>query len=246
MDAPATPRADDILPPVLYTSIGGTWSWADIGTEQWWHPASTFSLYLMAFRLFPLRPRRPFRWSTRVGGWQFWRRLFGQKDDADHIDWKAAGYALLDHLDHPDAPTALEHRNVLAHSYGGNVVFYACAEGLKLRTLITFGTPVRADMIPVVRRARPNIGRWIHVIDMGNDDWNRRGNFGDGKVDLPWNPKEQWLDPETKTDLADHTDDVDGIAHSRVLNEPRLFHHFVEHGWVTFLRTGEILDLVGV
>jgi hypothetical protein len=239
----ATPAAppDVDLSPVFYTSIGGTWSWSDDGGGQWWHPTSNFSLYLMAFRLFPLRPRRPFKWSGRVGGMQFWRRLFGRTDTADHLDWKAASVHLLDHLDHCDAPTPYEARNLLAHSYGGNVVFYACADGLKIRTLITFGTPVRADMLEVVRRARPNIGRWIHVIDEGDDKWNRRGNFGDGELEWPGRADQTWINPVTGKDLADKTDDVDGIEHSRVLNEQRLFHHVVDRGWVTFLRTGEIL-----
>ena len=54
--------------PVLYVAIGGTWTWSDTGEGQWWHPASALTEYLMLWRLFPLRPSRPFRWSGRLGG----------------------------------------------------------------------------------------------------------------------------------------------------------------------------------
>lgn len=115
-------------------------------------------------------------------------------------------------------------RNVIAHSHGGNVALLA-AEYLPIRTLITVGTPVRANVRETARRAlaKGHLGSWHHVYDRKWDWIQRLGMLFDGRLggsgafDLPG--------------MTDHP--LKGISHSKILHDPELFYHWRDEGLIT-------------
>lgn len=199
-------------------------------TGLWWQSGSPFMRMLARQGICHLNEERPFTWSTDLNGHRFWRRWFGRKDS--HRDWIAGGYALSYYCWPARADTddyiELSDRNVIAHSHGGQVVFYACAfAGLRINRLITVGTPIRADMKAIIEKARPNIGQWLHVRDE-RDATAIWGGIGDGQ-----------LRRSTRTGHEDWCDIVPGIGHSGVLHDESLFFRtWVMRGWVEFLKTG--------
>jgi hypothetical protein len=183
---------------------------------------------------------RPFAWAGDIGGLKFCRR---------HSVWQAGGTNLYAYLCPPimsrlceagalrpepryyrdDSPAyiPIRDRNVIAHSHGGQVVFYACAEGLKLSLLITIGTPVRSDMRAIVEKARPNIGHWLHVFE--SSYWANKmqwlGALFDGHVGIEW-----------RHAAADVNIDVPGVGHSRLLVDPDCFSLWHTHGWLSLVQ----------
>lgn len=191
--------------PAFYIPVQGTHSWdEDPNSFQWWENLSALSQYLKSLGLCHVNEMLPFQWSTALDG------IFTK-----HEAWKGAARALQYYIGE-QFPKGLpmEKRNILAHSHGGQVVFYACAFGLHIRNLVTVGTPVRADMEAVVRLARPNIENWLHICDSRHDLISIAGALFDGRIRI-----------EHCFDLADRNDDCRtlDISHSRILNDPLKF-----------------------
>lgn len=139
----------------------------------WWHPQSTFGLEAAGHGVTLIDAAEPFLgWSSSLDG------LMG-----DNVTWYAGGQALryFAHAKHPPVDGQWRPVSVVAHSHGGQVALYACAQGLIVDVLITVGTPVRADMEAVAERARPNITRWVHLYS-DVDVWQAAGGVGDGHL----------------------------------------------------------------
>lgn len=202
-----------------YIPVQGTHAWdEDPLNFQWWEPGSAFTQYLQTLGLALIDLALPFLWSTELDGVGI-----GNKQTT----WKGAGHALRYFIgDQFPMGLPFEKRNVIAHSHGGQVVFYACAHGLKLRNLITVGTPVRGDMEKIVKAARPNIGYWLHICDSKHDFTSLAGALFDGTFRV-----------EHEFDLADRNDNCKdlNINHSKILNEPSRFGLWQTRGWATAL-----------
>lgn len=211
-------------------AVGGTWyrkrrkqapQWCDAN-----HPLSCF-LYARGFRWLVGRDGRRFDWSSRLIGWQFWRRwtrLFA--DEPDRSDWENDGIHLHNTVDPPfgEGPS-IEGKNlhIIAHSHGGNVVFFACANGMKVNVLVLVCTPVRADMLDVIRRARPNIGRIIMIYSDASDVMQILGEIGDG-----YKGPRRKFDHDGPCPDAGHDHIVDEYVfvddgHSNILNDATRF-----------------------
>ena len=200
---------------IPFLAIAGTWAWRGSSTGQWYDLASPWSAYMRGQGFEHLRgpDRRPFVWSTDVNGWQFWRRWVGQA--ATTNDWQAAGHNLFAWLVPPLAPDrcqppAMTH--VIAHSHGLAPCLFACADGLKVNTLISIGSPVRADLLEVARRARPNIGYWVHLHSDASDRWQWLGEIGDGALGIVR------AHPSADLNWA-----IPHVGHAQVLTDSRLF-----------------------
>jgi pimeloyl-ACP methyl ester carboxylesterase len=198
-----------------YTLVAGTHAYdGTFGPEQWYHPGSLFSRYVM--RPYGAKPARalPFIWSTDLDG------FIGARNRS-HVDWKTGGYALAGHLDN----VPLRHRNVIAHSFGGPVVAYAM-ERLPINNLITVGTPIRRDLEPVWEAAMPNLrGDWIHLADHRSDWMIRLGQMFDGR--FGW-----------RYDMPLATSNVmlpRGMGHSSILNDPDRMTLWFSQGWLDAL-----------
>jgi hypothetical protein len=199
--------------PIL--AIPGTWAWRGSSDGQWYDPSSPWSAYIRGHGFDHLRgpDRRPFVWTTDVNGQQFWRRWFGRKPCT--TDWQCGGQNLYAWLVPPLAPDRCQPpsmTHLVAHSHGLQVALFACADGLKVNTLISIGSPVRSDMIEVARRARPNIGYWLHLHSDGSDRMQWFGEIGDGAFRIV-----------RAHPLADINHALPEVGHSEILNDSRRF-----------------------
>lgn len=198
--------------------IPGTGSWAHDGRCDWYCPGHPFGQFLTYQGVAPLYDGdRPFIWSTDLNGVPWLR-------DRRFVDWAAGGAALnyfvREDLRQPGAATAL-----IAHSHALQVVLFACAEhDLKVDTLISMGSPVRQDMMPVAQRARPNIARWLHVHSDHSDRWQWFGELFDEHVGIV-----------REHPLADVNDFVPKVGHSELLRDPQQYHWWLEKGWLMWL-----------
>lgn len=198
-----------------YTTVAGTHSWdEDPNHYEWWEKGSALTEYLRGFNL-ELHPFSPFEWSTDLDGVLFRKNL---------RVWKAAARHFICHCDR------MSHidRNVIAHSHGGNVVLIAAALGLRIRHLITVGTPVRSDMDSYVMAAAGNIDYWFHISDSKTDIVAILGTLFDGRIRV-----------KHTFDLADDGDDIKGIGHSKILNEQPQMEFWGTRGWAHVLRFGK-------
>lgn len=234
-DQPIPPEA-----PLYIVPMAGTESWGDL----WWQTGSPWLAELATARCFPvLVGKHPFRWSTtldgitprEVGGTvKNWiRRAFGKAPQAVlHREWEAGGDACFYFLH--DLPYA--KRNLIAHSHAGQVALYAAAFGTRIRTLVTVGTPVRADMFDVYARARKNIGWHLHICDATFDLWGTLGQLFDGEVSVSrtW-PAEVGGGPG-----PDLTVTLEDIGHSGILRDPKLVDLWVTEGWLALIRLGSL------
>lgn len=209
------------MKPSFYIPVQGTHGWDENpNLECWWENGSDFSRFLFSRNLIQFNPVLPFQWSTELDG------LFRPS----HIVWKAAGYALRyyigDHLPSSGQRIPQSARNIIAHSHGGQVVFYACAGGMRVQNLVTVGTPVRGDMEGIIKLARPNIANWTHICDSKADLISIAGAISDGRFRL-----------RHTMELADRNDDCRdlGISHSRILNTPPVFSLWDSRGWLNDL-----------
>jgi len=204
----------------LFLPIAGTHGWhGETSPSDWYHPQSPFVLFLAAHDLQHLCPERPFVWSTDLDGAPF--------SGSDHTDWKAAGWALYDYLVPATVhcATVLHDRNVIAHSHGLQAVLYASANGLTINTLVSVSSPVRKDMMEVARKARPNIGYWLHLHSDNSDRVQWFGEIGDGAFGIV-----------REHPLADRNDAVPSVGHSDILFKPEDFHYWVDRKWVDALK----------
>lgn len=200
---------------IPFLAIPGTWGWRGKSDGQWYDLASPWSAFMFGQGFEHLRgpDRRPYVWSTDVNGEQFWRRWFGKSPNV--TDWQAAGCNLYAWLVPPLAPQyrqPIETTHLIVHSHGLQVALFACAEGLKVNTLISVGSPVRSDMLDVARRARPNIGFWLHLHSDGSDRFQWLGEVGDGGLGIVRNHP-----------FADQNNTYPGVGHTGILNDARLF-----------------------
>jgi len=216
-----------------YIPVHGTWSghWGT-GLEQHWWGTGPFSAFMRAHGWEPARPRDPFRWSGDIDGLSgLAHRFLGRPPD--ETDWLAAADAFRWYL----GPLAMADRNVICHSHGLNPVLFACAHAdtpTSIRTLVSVGSPVRADMLETATRARARIGCWLHLYDARFDKMGSWGQFGDGKFEWWWSPKSR-AHPAADLNVA-----VPLIGHSGLLEDDTLFTLWQARGWLDVLTTGAI------
>ena len=210
-------------------AVHGTWAYAS-GNEQdssWSRYGSPWWAFMRQQGVQPVG-QRPFSWTGNIGGLISFRR------GGRFADWAAGGEALRNYFESPvniecpgDVPMA--DRRIVAHSHGGQVVLHACAQGLRIHTLITIGLPVRDDMRYIVEQARPRIGWWLSVSDASL--WSNRmawmGAIFDGHIGVRWH----W--PAGLVDVALTMRD---IGHSRLLYDPRVFSRWIDDGLMDTLR----------
>jgi hypothetical protein len=202
--------------PTFYTPIGGTFSGIDStpnAVDHWWEKGSDFVNYLYTLNLV-IHPSAPFEWDGIIGG------IF----DPGLRVWNAASRHFQCHV----GPLPYHERNFILHSHAGQFGFIAASRGLKIRNLITVGTPVRKDMESYIKLARPNIGAWLHIYD-GRCDWvSIAGSLFDRRLKIQRN-----------FPLADRNDDVRAFktGHSKMLAPPHL-DLWRDRKWAEFLAYG--------
>lgn len=201
---------------IPFIAIGGTWAWNGSSKGQWYDPDSPWSanMRLKGFQHHHLLTGspRPFVWDTDLEGVQFWRRWFGRPST---LDWQTAGMNLFAYCVPPIFPSAQIppcNLNIIAHSHAMQVVAFGAADGLKVNTLITVGSPIRADMLDVYRRARPNIGFWWHFHSDYSDHVQWLGEFADGRLGIV-----------RQQPFADQNVGLPGVGHSNILKDMQLF-----------------------
>lgn len=224
---------------IPFLAIGGTWSWNGSSKGQWYDAGSPWSANMRARGLehhhLLTGEARPFVWSTDINGQQFWRRWFGKAPDVN--DWQAAGHNLLNYCVPAIAPECRiepSQLHVICHSHGLQPVLFACADGLKINTLISIGSPVRADMVEATRRARPRIAFWWHFHSDTTDRWQWLGAIGDGSFGIA-----------RRQPFADQNVMVPGVGHSNILNDMRIFDQ-VWGGPIDLIRSRHGRDTVAV
>lgn len=110
---------------------------------------------------------------------------FGWSTDLDlkkHSDWPYSGWALYYYIVAEAIPPS--QTIVICHSHGLQPVLYAAQYGLLIDRLISFGSPVREDMMAVARAGRANIRHWTFVHSDKSDWWQIFGSLFDGVVRL--------------------------------------------------------------
>lgn len=145
----------------MIVPVGGTWSQSS-RERDWWRPDSVWVANLRNAELALLDGAEPFEWSSALA--------ISDHDPA----WRTAGLALKWYVDaRLDQETAatMELRlgrppsvELVAHSHGGQVVAHALAAGLRVKRVVTVGTPVRLDVADEWARGRVNIAQdWTHI-----------------------------------------------------------------------------------
>lgn len=195
-----------------YIPVTGT------GAEHEWHkPQSLLALYLLRQDMVPLtQPDGSplFTWAGSLYG-LWWQGAQGWRREAERL-----ALALV--------AVPYEDRNVIGHSHGGNLVLFAAAHGIKIRTLTTIGTPRRND-VPS-RAASQHIEHWQHVHDQDRD-WiatmrRQLGQLGDWTV----RTERRFLIPGV-VNIG-----LKGIGHSALLSEPAQFHRWKDDGLLDGIR----------
>lgn len=209
---------------IPFIAIGGTWSYNGSSKGQWYDADSPFSanMRLKGFQHHHLLTGspRPFVWDTDLEGNQFWRRWIGKAPST--TDWQAAGMNLFAYCVPPIAPQSQIqpcNLHIIAHSHAAQVVAFAAADGLRINTLVTVGSPIRADMVDVYRRARANIGFHWHFHSDGSDRFQWLGEVGDGL----FSTFKHALNPTRSWPGADQNVGLPGVGHSNILNDMRIF-----------------------
>lgn len=201
---------------VRYITIAGTFGASH--PEDWYTPTSRLSNFLREYNCEPLiaNPLQRYMWSTALDG------VEGENDT-----WDASGRALAHYITPPLlGKTLVEPADtyLIAHSHGGNVVAYACAEyGLQINGLITVGTPIRKDMYDVYKAASPNIKRHLHLYAGWRDYWQAFGSLFDGRFGL-----------HREHPFANLNGKVPGGDHGSILRDPEFFHYWLDRGWLGF------------
>lgn len=195
-----------------YVPVAGTWAEKDTETLQWYEAGSPFAVW-MARRGWTRKATEFGFWSTALGG-TLWC-------GGDHLAWQFGGRVLRSFLG--DLPW--EHRNVVAHSHGGQIVAYALADGLPIRSLVTISTPVRRDMDPV----------WAASLDV------RQGRHV-ALYATGWGDRIRWLGQRGRFRRV--VDGADGVevqgGHSGVVREARYFDQ-----WTSVLHRIDETSVIG-
>ncbi len=215
--------------------IGGTWSWSDFlrPAPVEWYRAGAFVDFLGGELVRIIGERDPFVWASDVN--------FGK---GKRRDWSAAGRNLHQYLRPPvltddrDRYVPIGQRNLIAHSHGGQVVFYALADGLIINNLITVATPVLKPIIEdVLPFAAPRIrGRWLHL----STDWRDRmqwfGELFDGAFGIQRAFPAVCGTKGALIGIPNLTNEpVPGWGHSSFLKDPRAFPLWRSRGWLDYL-----------
>lgn len=212
------------MAPTFWIPIQGTWGWDESPDNVvWWEDGSPFTEHMKSLGLVKLPSIRPLLWSTNLEGHQVWQRLFHTRGHKHQI-WRAGALSVCYFVDGHDGahPIPYYYRNFISHSHGLQVILHACGTyGLRIRNLISVGSPIRKDMEEVTLRALGNIDNWLHIFDPRKDDTKLWGEVGDGRFRWPWQAP---LKP-----LADELVPVPGAGHSGTLNDPKFFHIWAEH-----------------
>lgn len=203
--------------------VAGTGSWKDTNAVDWYCPGSDFAQFLAKAGVPPAfdgnGTPKPFVWSTDLGG-----TPWTGKDD-----WAAGGAALAyfvaDRLGRQAMATA-----AIVHSHGLQVAAYAAAEhGLKFRTLISVGSPIRYDLAAQYKALKANTGYWLHLHSDGTDRWQWLGELFDRRNPFAWRVVRD-------CPYADKNDFVPKVGHSQLLRDPAQFHYWVDRGWIDPLK----------
>lgn len=194
--------------------IAGTNSWDGYDAVDCYCSEHPFSRMLLENGCEPLYDAKcHFLWSTDADCLRL--------DRKNHIDWQSGGAALSYYM----RMAGLKEIDVIAHSHGLQVALYAAAVyGVKIRNMMSMGSPVRKDMEAVAKAARLDIKQWLHVHSDGSDKWQWLGEMFDGKLGIV-----------REHPLADRNDFVPKVGHSELLRDPSKYHFWKEKGWVDFL-----------
>ena len=188
-----------------YLTVAGTWGL----DSEWYREGSPWSRMMAGEHFAHVQcDGRPFTWTTRLNGWQFWK-------SSDDLDWRVAGVNLFAYVVPPIAPDRCvppEHTHVVSHSHGLQVVLHACALGMKVNTLVDVAGPVRGDMRATARLARPNIRHWVHLYSDNSDRTQLGGQLFDGAFGIV-----------RQHELADQNVPMPKAGHSGVLNDSQWF-----------------------
>ncbi len=188
--------------------VPGTWEFdGEDAHDEYWEPDSSFAKFLNQNDCeLASVDGDPFIWSTALTGVSplSW---FGKHDK--HTAWVAAGMNFKHYM--KDVP--LKDRNVITHSHGGQVMAYACANGLELRSVLTLMMPVRKDMNDAYRVAANNIGWWTHVHSDWSDLIQIWGSLFDGRLGI-----------HRECEYADCNTTIPKVGHSTILRDPSRFH----------------------
>lgn len=185
--------------------------------SDWYHPQSALSRYFAdTFGLTQVSPDDPWCWTTDLDGFRIWRRL--RRKTSLGMDWLVAGKTFRQWVSHNGCSgggVPMTDRNVICHSHGLQPILYACAEGLKLRALISVSSPVRSDLLEngIASAAAKNIGHWTHVHSDRSDRWQWLGTLADGMLGIT-----------RAHPLAHRNVAIAHVGHSKMLNEASRFH----------------------
>ncbi len=214
--------------------IPGTDAWDNDDRVEWYTSTSSFASMLLTYGI-PVYfgDGRPFVWSTRLGGiwgldmWNSHERL---------ATWSAAGINLFDYVVPVETRQASEDVtksdvNLIVHSHALQVALFALAAGLRVRTMISVGSPIRKDVAAATLGARANVDYWLHIHSDHSDSMQWLGEIGDG-----------WFGIIRKAPLADRNDSVKGVGHSLLLRDPANTHYWIERGWIDTLHPNFIFS----
>lgn len=134
-----------------------------------WHQADSDTAVFLDQRGFDrLGDDLPF-WSSALSGTRFCGN--------NHSVWQYGGAVLRRWL----LGVPLDDRNLIAHSHGGQIVAYALAGGVQVRSVVTVASPIRRDMDEVWESCGLTGESHLHLYGVGwGDRWRwfgQRGRF---------------------------------------------------------------------
>lgn len=198
----------------LIIPVAGTWNWCSdwttVGATEWWRKGSDFHKYVESMNF--QYPDHMFIWSGALNGEVVIERLKPEPHTGyeDHRDWIAGGAALSYFLRQTELVES--ERNVICHSHGLQVVLYACSIfNVRIDRLISVCSPIRHDMSKYTEMALKNIGVWIQVQQIQEDEWQKRGRFADGAFEL--NRPKSKADVEINLALIDHSNLLHNVGY---------------------------------
>lgn len=199
-------------PMTRWIGVLGTWG---AYRSNRWDLESPLTRFLERQGFAPARPGRPFNgWTTNLDGVPVL---------ANGNDWEAGAEAVTYYAE----SLPYESLNFIVHSHAGQCLLIAAANGLKVRSLVMVGTPVRKDIeLSVAPAAVTNIGRCLHITDARWDVMGFAGAVFDGR----WSLRRTFRVPGIESVQAR------GIGHSGLLTDPSTFHLWVARGWLDVLR----------
>lgn len=192
----------------VFVPVAGTFATHDDPTDQWWFGGSAWQRFINQYDCRAVDPDDPYSWSTDLSGYA----------------WAAAGLALIWYVTAKMEKFDGQPLRVITHSYGINCVAEAAAHGLKIDTLITVTPPYRATMQPQYDALRANTTRWLTIHAKELDEMVILGGLFDGEFNT-YPPKF----------AADYLDQMPGIGHSGVFNNPGLYELWAQNGWIDLL-----------